>query len=141
MFPSRDTVNRLKEEYPIGSRVELIIMDNEQAPPVGTRGTVRGVDDTGSLLVAWDNGSGLNVLHGVDEVKKLDSVTTICYGEEKHWDLRSDAISEFHNAMLCTEGSEQDRYGIIYTKLIAGLKVCSDDPEGLKEIEALIEED
>ena len=35
------------------------------------------MDDTGSLLMKWDNGSGLNVVCGEDIVKKLDSVTAI----------------------------------------------------------------
>lgn len=52
-------------------------MDDVQAPPKGTKGTVRGVDDTGSLLVDWDNGSGLNVIYGIDKVKKFDTVKTI----------------------------------------------------------------
>ena len=47
-------------------------MDDPQAPPLGTEGTVTGVDDMGSLLVEWDNGSHLNVIHGVDEVRKLN---------------------------------------------------------------------
>ena len=46
-------------------------MDDAQAPPVGTRGTVIGVDDTGSIMVAWDNGSGLNVIYGVDRCRKV----------------------------------------------------------------------
>ena len=46
-------------------------MDYAQAPPIGTPGTVTGVDDTGSLLIDWDNGSSLNVIYGVDRVKKL----------------------------------------------------------------------
>ena len=46
-------------------------MDDAQAPPVGTKGTVRGVDDVGSLLVLWDNGSSLNVVYGVDIVRKI----------------------------------------------------------------------
>ena len=33
--------------------------------------TVLRVDDTGSLLMRWDNGSGLNVIYGVDLVRKL----------------------------------------------------------------------
>ena len=45
-------------------------MDDPQAPPVGTEGTVTGGDDTGSLLVDWDNGSGLNVVYGEDIVRK-----------------------------------------------------------------------
>jgi hypothetical protein len=51
--------------------LELLQMDDVQAPPIGTKGTVTGVDDTGSLLVNWDNGSGLNVIYGVDRVKRL----------------------------------------------------------------------
>jgi hypothetical protein len=47
-------------------------MDDSQAPPLGTEGTVTGVDDMGSLLVDWDNGSHLNVIHGVDKVQKLN---------------------------------------------------------------------
>ena len=62
----------LKREYPAGTRVRLIRMDDSQAPPLGTEGAVTGVDDMGSLLVDWDNGSHLNVIHGVDKVQKLN---------------------------------------------------------------------
>ena len=61
----------LRSNYPRGTRVELVQMDDTQAPPTGTLGTVYGVDDTGSLLVNWDNGSGLNVIWGVDVVRKV----------------------------------------------------------------------
>ncbi|MDD3027337.1 MAG: DUF4314 domain-containing protein [Erysipelotrichaceae bacterium] len=70
-FPSKEQVERLRQQYPNGTRVELLQMDDQQAPPVGTLGTVYGVDDTGSLLVNWDNGSGLNVIFGVDRCRKL----------------------------------------------------------------------
>ena len=66
-----EQLKRLRETYPAGTRVELIQMDDAQAPPTGTCGTVIGVDDTGSLLVNWDNGSGLNVIWGVDVVRKV----------------------------------------------------------------------
>jgi hypothetical protein len=65
-FPSREIVERIRRRYPVGSRVELVKMDDPQAPPVGTKGTVRGVDDIGSVMVAWDNGSGLSVAYGAD---------------------------------------------------------------------------
>ena len=61
----------LRSTYPRGTRVELIQMDDAQAPPTGTLSTIYGVDDTGSLLVNWDNGSGLNVIWGVDVVRKV----------------------------------------------------------------------
>ena len=70
-FPSRETVERVRRDYPAGTRVELLRMDDVQAPPIGTQGPVLGVDDTGSLLMRWDNGSGLNVVYGEDLVKKL----------------------------------------------------------------------
>lgn len=49
----------------------LIHMDDPQAPPPGTIGEVVGVDDTASLLVKWQTGSTLNVLYGIDQVKKI----------------------------------------------------------------------
>lgn len=70
-FPSKEIVEQVRKQYPIGTRVELVKMDDIQAPPVDTKGTVEGVDDTASLLVAWDNGSHLNVIYGEDEVRKI----------------------------------------------------------------------
>ena len=70
-FPSRQQVEMVRKQYPAGTRVELVQMDDAQAPPIGTAGTVTGVDDTGSILVDWDNGSGLNVIYGEDIVRKI----------------------------------------------------------------------
>ena len=71
-WPSRETVERIRKQYPSGSRVELIRMEDEQAPPIGTNGTVVGVDDIGSIMVQWDNGSSLNVVYGEDRCRKID---------------------------------------------------------------------
>ena len=65
-FPSKEVVKRIRKEFPSGTRVELLRMDDPQAPPIGTQGTVLGVDDIGSIMVAWDNGSGLSVAFGED---------------------------------------------------------------------------
>ena len=46
-------------------------MDDVQAPPIGTVGEVLGVDDTGSLIMRWRNGSSLNVVFGEDVVRKV----------------------------------------------------------------------
>ena len=70
-FPNKDTVERIRRDYPAGTRVKLVRMDDAQAPLTGTLGTVLGVDDTGSLLMRWDNGSGLNVVYGEDIVRKV----------------------------------------------------------------------
>ena len=65
-MPSREKIAEMRRIYTKGSRVELDSMDDPQAPPQGTRGTVLGVDDIGSIMVAWDNGSGLHVVYGED---------------------------------------------------------------------------
>ena len=126
-FPSRETVEKLKQQYPIGTRIVLRKMEDFQAPPIGTKGTVQGVDDIGSLLVKWDNGCGLNVAYGVDEVEKLDTVTTVCYGQEQVWDSRKEAKEHFLEGIYATEGSERERYALIYTKLILGYDYCTDE--------------
>lgn len=70
-FPERETVEQIRQDYPVGCRVELVRMDDVQAPPIGTNGTVVGVDDIGSIMVRWDNGSSLHVVYGVDKCLKL----------------------------------------------------------------------
>lgn len=67
----KETLQALRERYPKGTRVELVQMDDAQAPPIGTKGTVRGVDDMGSIMVAWDNGCGLSVAYGEDICRKV----------------------------------------------------------------------
>jgi len=71
-FPSRETVERIKKQYPAGCRVELVRMNDVQAPPIGTKGTVVGVDDTGSVMVRWDNGSSLNVVFDEDFCRNIE---------------------------------------------------------------------
>lgn len=64
-----ETLFALRRLYPRGTRVRLVQMDDRSAPPVGTLGTVDGVDALGDLMVTWDNGSHLNVVRGVDRVE------------------------------------------------------------------------
>lgn len=71
-FPSKEIVEQVRKSYPEGCRVELVKMDDPQAPPIGTKGTVWKVDDTANIMVEWDNGSGLNVVYGEDICKRLD---------------------------------------------------------------------
>lgn len=66
----REKLTMLRELYPAGCRVELLKMEDIQAPPIGTRGTVIGVDDIGSIMVRWDNGSGLSVAYGEDSCRR-----------------------------------------------------------------------
>jgi hypothetical protein len=68
-FLSKELLQHIKDSYPAGTRVELLQMDDPQAPPIGTHGTVIGVDDIGSIMVDWDNGSSLSVAYGEDRCK------------------------------------------------------------------------
>lgn len=70
-FPNKEIVEKLKREFPKGTRVQLVEMNDVQAPPIGTKGTVIGIDDIGSIMVAWDNGSSLNVIYNVDKCIKI----------------------------------------------------------------------
>ena len=71
-FPSRDAVMRVKREYPKGTRVELVSMEDPYTRiQPGTQGTVRCVDDIGTVFVDWDTGSGLGAAYGVDVIRKV----------------------------------------------------------------------
>lgn len=68
----REAIENLRVGFPRGCRVELLRMDDPQAPPIGTKGTVIGVDDLGTIHVNWDNGSGLGVAYGEDDCRRID---------------------------------------------------------------------
>ncbi|WP_434747895.1 DUF4314 domain-containing protein [Streptococcus dysgalactiae] len=63
---------KVKRLFPVGCRVKLLEMDEPYPPPIGTLGTVYGYDDLASVLVHWDNGSGLSVIYGIDRIVKVD---------------------------------------------------------------------
>ena len=71
-FPSRETVERIRQMYPKGTRVELISMNDPYTKlKPGDRGTVTMVDDIGTVFVSWDCGSGLGVAYGEDHIRKI----------------------------------------------------------------------
>ncbi len=55
----RGRIGEIKKTHPKGTRVELVFMDDEFAPPAGTKGTVSRVDDMGTAHISWGNGSCL----------------------------------------------------------------------------------
>lgn len=67
-----DMLQQLREQYPVGTRVALIDMDDPHAPPVGTQGTVEYVDALGTIHVSWDTGSCLGVVWEEDVIMKLE---------------------------------------------------------------------
>lgn len=70
-FPKKEIVERIRRNYPAGCRIELVRMQDLQAPPTGTKGRVIDVDDIGSIMVKWDNGSSLSIVYGEDLCRKI----------------------------------------------------------------------
>ncbi len=68
-----EVLKRLREEYPPGCKVELVEMNDQyREMPPGLTGEVTSVDDTGTIHVAWSNGSSLGCLHGIDIIRRID---------------------------------------------------------------------
>lgn len=71
-FPSDEIINKLKEDYPEGTRVALVNMDDPYSKlKSGDRGTVKNVDKAGTLHIAWDCGSELSIKYGEGSYRKL----------------------------------------------------------------------
>lgn len=72
MFPDEKTVERIKADFPIDSRIMMVYSADPFAPiEGGTEGTVSSVDDIGTIHVNWDNGRCLGVILGEDVIEKI----------------------------------------------------------------------
>lgn len=65
-WKTQEQVQRIKEQYPVGTRIRLGHMDDPQAVPDGTEGTVLMVDDVGQLIMKWDNGRTIALIPDED---------------------------------------------------------------------------
>ena len=98
----RRTAERMKENYPPGTRIQLDHMEDPWAPvPPGTRGTVQFVDDIGQIGMKWDNGRTLSLVPGEDSFRKL---TDVELAEEQNKnnnnDMSGDDIDEDEGPVL-----------------------------------------
>lgn len=70
---SRQTLEMLRSEYPAGTKVELISLDDPYKKiPSGTIGTVELVDDAGQIHTVWEGYGSLAMIYGVDEWRKAE---------------------------------------------------------------------
>lgn len=68
---SKQQIADIKERYTLGTRLELtqdMVGENIRA---GTRGTIVGVDNIGSIMMRWDSGRSLSVIPGVDSFSTI----------------------------------------------------------------------
>ena len=70
-FMPEKEVNKLKQEYPKGTRILLEHMEDKWAVPSGTRGSVLHIDDGGNIHMKWDNGRTLSIVPEADRFRKL----------------------------------------------------------------------
>ncbi len=72
IFPKQEIVDKIKVQYPPGTRVRLVrLEDPYRNIPAGTEGTVSVVDDTGTIHVDWDGEGRLGIVYGEDACEKL----------------------------------------------------------------------
>lgn len=68
----QNRVEKTREQYPVGSRVELLTMADDPKPiPNGTRGVIKSVDGMATVHVIWDDGRQLGVIPGIDQFRLL----------------------------------------------------------------------
>ena len=69
---NKEILERLRKDYPVGTRVELIKMDDKYSKLVpGDQGFVTHIDDCGTIFCCWNRGSSLGLVYGEDQYKKL----------------------------------------------------------------------
>ena len=69
-----DALKALRDQYPVGTRVRLVRMTDPYTKlQHGELGTVEFIDDIGTIFCAWESGSRLGVVHGVDQIMKVEA--------------------------------------------------------------------
>lgn len=66
---TQEQIEKIKNKYKKGQKVELIKMYDLQAIPKGTKGIIDNIDDKGTLHIKWETGSTLGLIVGTDEFK------------------------------------------------------------------------
>ena len=80
-LPTRAQVERIRKQYPAGTKVRMIRMEEDRNPiQPGTVGTVAYVDDAGSVHMKWENGRTLAFIPGIDSVEIIENAN----GGEQH---------------------------------------------------------
>ena len=79
-FPSKEIVEMVRKQYPIGTRVELTKMDDIQAPPIGTKGLTNMFDIYMVQRLAYEN-DFYELVNFIEENKE-EYVHFILYGDD-----------------------------------------------------------
>jgi len=81
-IPNQEQLARLRQNYPEGTRVKLVSMDDPYTNlKPGDRGFVTKVDDIGTVHIQWDNGSTLGAAYGADQIITTPYITDTLFEE------------------------------------------------------------
>lgn len=72
MLSDEKTIEKIRINFPIGSRVMMVYSADPLTPiDGGTEGVVSSVDDIGTIHINWDNGSHFGVILGENVIEKI----------------------------------------------------------------------
>lgn len=72
MSSDEKTIERIRADFPIGSRVMMVYSADPLTPiDGGIEGIVSSVDDIGTIHIDWDNGSRFGVILGENVIEKI----------------------------------------------------------------------
>ena len=135
-FPSKEQVERVRKQYPVGTVVEIVSMaDPYRNMPSGTMGVVTAVDDTGTIFADWTNRSSLGAVYGEDVIRKVerksDIIKTQCRlvaltGRTNMFDTKA-AFEIAIEMDFCELADFIFTDTIAYSTLILTGKLCDDD--------------
>ena len=118
----------LREQYPVGSRIQLKEMGNDLNPiPPGSMGTLKAIDDLGTFHVKWDNGRELRVVIGEDRFTVHPPEPTLL---KLYMPLTADFYPRDEWGDMSEEGEEWDSRTLLdYEAQILGALVKERMPE------------
>ena len=80
----RNKVEMVKQQYPVGTRIRLnSLCNDERDMPPGLYGIVVGVDDQPVLLMKWDNGRSLSLMPFEDDFTVIGQEMDLETGQQE----------------------------------------------------------
>lgn len=108
MILKKEDVEKIRSTYPVGTRVEMVLMVDDPHPVLpGTFGAVKFVDDAGHVHVLWDNGRTLAFIPGVDSVRFMNAKVIVRRPDEP-FHMRDWELANWANAVHKAAGGKKN---------------------------------
>lgn len=129
MWKTEKEVAQIKEEYPVGSKLRLLHMEDMQAVSSGTNGIIDFIDDQGQLHMKWENGSSLALIPGEDQFEVIQKAIDVIKVEPGKVPERTTLLEEYENLKEVFDGRFE------YVNLSDNTVLICDEEGKLKELE------